>query len=140
AIGEDEVGPARVVRLEAEDDRPVVRGPGRIARHGRRVAAVVEMAVGVRDDLVVDRYDGAVDLVARVEAGPVASRVAEVAGPTKVGVLPGQGLADHDSVRGPVGYVGEGEPGVAVGDNRVPVEEPSQGARVRAIAVGRAGR
>ena len=84
--------------LEAEDDAPVITGPRGIVLGGHRLPVLIQMAIRVRGDPVVDRDDCAVDVVAAVGEGPVTSGIGEVTGTEEVGVFARQALADHQRV------------------------------------------
>src|SRR5439155_10644428 len=103
---EHKVAAAGMTRLKTKDDPPVIGGPGGIVLGGHWLPVLIQMAIGVRGNLVVDGDDRAVDVVAAVGEGPVASGIGEVTGTKEVGVFAGQTLADDQRIGKAVGHVG----------------------------------
>src|SRR5262249_484731 len=106
-IREQKVRTPRMTGPEAKDDPPVIAGSRRIVRRLCRLPVLIQLAISIRTDLVVDGDDRAIDVVAAVAKGPVASGIGEVAGTGYVSVLAGQSLADHQRVGKAIRYVGQ---------------------------------
>src|SRR5207247_8550727 len=106
AVGQQKLAAAWMTRLETKEDAPVIAGPCGIVLGVSGLPVLVQMAIRIRENFVVDGDDRAVQVVATVAEGPVASGIVEVSGTNEVGIFAGQAIDAQQCIGKAIGHVG----------------------------------